>query len=392
MLFLVGTNVQSGWVFVLSALLLGVAGAGVVLPFRMSRGVAVARRAPDEAFAGDEVRVDLAMTNRSRRLALSLSVRDPFVAPATVFVPWLRPGETVTAVTTRTVARRGVVDGGPVEVASSAPFGVAEVRRAVRAPGRIVVYPRLVPVGDLALLGASGAGGESTRSAGRGPGREFHGVREYQPGDSLRHVHWPSTARHGSLIVREFEPDRPARLSVVVDTWADAGSNGPETPLDLCCSAGASVAAEALRRGHGITVAGGRNGAVAVAPDADRATALTWFAELRAPGGLALADVLRQAGASLAGSASILLVFPTWHSNPAPALAPEVERLGGEGRKVAAVVVDAAAARPSVPFLSPAEVGELVAALDAAGADVHLVRAGDDLQAVLARRPGGDVR
>jgi len=391
LLFLVGTNVQSGWVFVLSSLLLGVLGAGVVLPVRMSRGVEVARRAPDEAFAGDEIRVDLVIANRGRRPAVSLSVRDRFVAPARVFVPWLRPGASATAATIRAAARRGVVDGGPVEVASSAPFGLAEVRRAVRAPGRIVIYPGLVPVGDLSLLGASWAEGESARSVSRGAGREFHGVREYQRGDSLRHVHWPSTARHGSLIVREFEPDRPARLAVVVDTWADGGwgEGDSETVLDACCSVGASVAVEALRRDHGVTLSAGRNGSVATLPDPDRAATLTWFAELVAPGGVALSEVLRRVPP---GSATILVVLPAWRSNALGELAPEIERLAGSGRAVAAVVVDPGQSGPSAPGPGRAEVDGLVAGLDTAGAAVRLVRPGDDLGAAMGGRPAGVTR
>src|SRR5207249_9888254 len=118
---------------------------------------------------------------------------------------------------------------------------------------------------------------------GRGAGGEFRAVREYQRGDSLRHVHWPSTARHGTLIVQEFERERPASLAVVVDTWADTGGD-EESALDLCCAAAASVAVEALRLGRRVSVAAARDGAVAAIPDADRREALTMLAELTAPG------------------------------------------------------------------------------------------------------------
>jgi uncharacterized protein (DUF58 family) len=82
LLFLVGTNVQAGWVFVLSALLLGVAVAGALLPFGVVRGVTVARRAAAEAFVGDGVRVDVVVSNPTRKRKPFLSVRDPYVAEA----------------------------------------------------------------------------------------------------------------------------------------------------------------------------------------------------------------------------------------------------------------------------------------------------------------------
>src|SRR5437870_13790172 len=57
LLFLVGTNVQAGWLFVLGSLLLGAALTGFAFPARMVRGLEVERRAPAETFAGDDGRV-----------------------------------------------------------------------------------------------------------------------------------------------------------------------------------------------------------------------------------------------------------------------------------------------------------------------------------------------
>jgi hypothetical protein len=50
-----------------------------------------------------------------------------------------------------------------------------------------------------------------------GSGTELFGVREYRPGDSLRRIHWRSSARHGELVVREFEPPGVQTLGIFVD-------------------------------------------------------------------------------------------------------------------------------------------------------------------------------
>lgn len=92
-LFGVGTSVQAGWLLVLSSILLGAAVAGLLLPLRMVRDVAVERRGPDEAFQGDDVMVELIVTNRGRPMKLGLEVEDPHVARARVLVPPLGPGE-----------------------------------------------------------------------------------------------------------------------------------------------------------------------------------------------------------------------------------------------------------------------------------------------------------
>jgi uncharacterized protein (DUF58 family) len=257
---------------------------------------------------------------------------------------------------------------------SSAPFGVAEVRRQVPAAGGTTVFPRIVSVDGVRLLGDRSLGPEHEVARGRGPGHEFHGTREYQRGDSLRHVHWPSTARHGSLVVREFERERPAKFVVVVDTAGDTPVAGDEeTALDRCCSVAASAALEALRLGRGVTVAAAREGRLALGENAERRAALTMLAELRAPGGLSLARTLDD----VPSSPAVLLAFPTWRSNAAALLVPAVERLVAQGTQVAAVVVEVTPARSlPEPALAEHEVDELAAELAAAGTEVHRIPSG----------------
>src|SRR5437868_4224320 len=50
-----------------------------------------------------------------------------------------------------------------------------------------------------------------------GSGNELFGIREYRPGDSLRRIHWRSSARHGELVVREYEPPGVQTLAIFVD-------------------------------------------------------------------------------------------------------------------------------------------------------------------------------
>jgi uncharacterized protein (DUF58 family) len=356
-----------------------------VLPYGVTRGVEVARRAPDETFVGDEVSVDLTVANPSRRPRLSISIRDPFVAETNLFLPSLGACTRVTLSTRRVATRRGAVEGGPVVVSSSAPFGVAEVRRTVPAAGRTVVFPRIVPVGALRLLGDAATDADDDIPRGRGPGREFHGIREYQVGDSLRHVHWPSSARHGGLVVREFERERPARMTIVVDTAADTAipADG-ETVLDRCCSVAASVALEALRLGHGLTVAAAEDGRLTTVEDADRLEALTLLAGLRAPGGMTLAQSL----AATPVAPTMLVVFPTWWSNAATELAPAIERLAASNARVAAVAVEVAPSRVQ-PALPEPEVDELLAVLAAAGAETIRIRPGGPVAGAAERTLAG---
>jgi len=377
LLFLVGTNVQSGWLLVLSALVLGAALSGLVLPWFVVRGITAHRRAPAEAFVGDEVRVDLVVTNTTRRSKLWVLVRDSHIAPASAFVPGLGSRASVASTTVRRASRRGVVDGGALQVVSSAPFGVAEARRSVAAGGRTVVYPRVVPVTSFSLLDAGWKSGEEApRVAGRGLGQEFLGVREYQRGDSLRHVHWPSTARRGTLVVKEMELERPASLVILVDTWADGGRD--ETALDLCCTVAASVAVKALATGHDVLLAAAQEGDARPPARMGRQEALTWLAGLAAPGGLTLPAIIERTAAEVSGTAA-LVVLPTWHPNTATALRRPMARLASGGMPVVAVMVDATTFDPRAATLGAAEVIDLERALASVGVKVRRVRSMDDV-------------
>jgi len=87
LLFTVGTSVQAGWLLVLSSILLGAAIAGLLLPLRMVRGVSVERRAPEEAFQGDLVSVELTARNTGRGMRLGLEIQDPHLSRTRMLVP-----------------------------------------------------------------------------------------------------------------------------------------------------------------------------------------------------------------------------------------------------------------------------------------------------------------
>jgi uncharacterized protein (DUF58 family) len=395
LLFGIGTSVQAGWLLVLSSCLLGTAIAGAFLPLAMVRGVEVERRSPTETFQGDRVGIDLAVTNASRGTRLGLLVEDPHVTPAVVFVPRLAPGGSVILSTERIAARRGVHASTEVVVSSSAPFGVAVRRRRLEVPGGTVVYPTLVRLDDLPFLGASPTAERAIHSAPRrGGGPDYLGIREYRWGDSMRHVHWPSTARTGELMVREFEREETRRLAVVIDTSADVGASF--TPLDACCSVAASVAFAASGRAQGVRLIAAAEGEprslVRAAPDA----MLRWLAELRPFGGVALPELLGELGSELHGTETVLVALPTWRSNAPDAVAAAVDELLAVVPAVVAVLVEVQTfedvSKRRSPFLAREEVDTLADELVGVGADVRRLASGGDLTETLGRRPVGAIR
>jgi len=385
LLFAIGTSVQAGWVLVLSAVVLGTAIAGAVLPSLFVRRVDVERRAPAEAFQGDDVEVDLLVSSRSRGIRLGVDVADAFLAVGRVAVPSLVRGEQVTIGVVRTARRRGVQADDRAVVCSSAPFGVAEARRTVRAPARTIVYPRVERLAAVPLVDEVPTFEHSIHvTPRRGGGPEYLGIREYRPGDSMRHVHWPSTAHHGQVMVREFEQERTRRVAIVIDTSADAGE--PATPLDSACSVAASIAFAALANGHGVRMLGARDGRLDVIARASGPALLGWLAELPAFGAMTLREVAGAAPPHLRGVETVLVVLPAWRANAgaAEAIAP----LAGAVDRLGAIVVDGAtfegAASASLP---ERDVDALLVELGAAGIEPFRVRSGEDLSTCLSRTP-----
>jgi len=103
---------------------------------------------------------------------------------------------------------------------SLGPLGLGRHRFRLPLPWDVVVYPPLVSV----RLRASVAEALRRRDAGSKPirqlgeGRLFESLREWVPGDDLRHIDWKATARRGKVITRQYEAERRQQVLLVLDT------------------------------------------------------------------------------------------------------------------------------------------------------------------------------
>ena len=92
----------------------------------------------------------------------------------------------------------------------------------------------------------------------KGEGTEFAGIREYLPGDSLRSVNWPLTARRGKLHVTERLTEQSAKVVCLIDASGEIAQSGGSS-LELSVHGALAVTQAALRRGDraGVVVVGG---------------------------------------------------------------------------------------------------------------------------------------
>lgn len=139
---------------------------------------------------------------------------------------------------------RGAHRVGPVTHEKSDPVGLV-ARRIPSGPGtELLVAPRTVELSVLAGGLTNDLDGATSQQLSMSD-LAFHALREYVPGDDLRHVHWRSSAKAGELLVRQYHETRRGHVTVLLD---GARSSYP-SPLDfeLAVSAATSVALRAVR-------------------------------------------------------------------------------------------------------------------------------------------------
>ncbi|MFM7320691.1 MAG: DUF58 domain-containing protein, partial [Armatimonadota bacterium] len=152
---------------------------------------------------------------------------------------------------------RGVHRFTTVRVDGSDPLGLFFFEADLPCASQVVVHPAPLPGFERGAWGGGPIGvRERDGTARRGEGLEFHGVRDYRPGDSRRRVHWRTSAKRGRLAVVEFEKAFRQDLLLAIDLGPDcAVGAGRETPLEHAIKAAATLIDRTLSQGGGVVLA-----------------------------------------------------------------------------------------------------------------------------------------
>jgi uncharacterized protein (DUF58 family) len=135
----------------------------------------------------------------------------------------------------------------PVESAVAVvedPLGLARTETPLDPGAALLVYPRLVELDSLFSEAGRLRQGGRRLLLRRPTGYDLHSVREHVEGESLRAVHWPSTARRGRLMVKELEDAPRDELAVLLD----CAGNGE--PFEVAVRCAGSVLQAHERRGR----------------------------------------------------------------------------------------------------------------------------------------------
>jgi len=240
--FVAGRVVGRPELYVLgSTIVLLVAGAALYVKLT-PLSIDVARELhPPRVHAGSASRIDLRVRNTGRLRSPVLHLRDGVSGThgANLIVPPLSAGRIARAAYRLPTERRGILTVGPLEVLLSDPFGLTDVAMQASGISELTVYPHIDDVAPVPQTTGNDpmAGAEHPNALGRN-GEDFYALRQYVVGDDLRRVHWPSTARHDELMVRQDELPWQGRATVLVDVRS---STNTAESLELVISAAASI-------------------------------------------------------------------------------------------------------------------------------------------------------
>jgi uncharacterized protein (DUF58 family) len=254
---------QINLLMVLFGLLAGAFFAHWVLVKRTLRKITLERRLPKSIPAGELLVVELTATNHRRRLgAWAVAATDSLrresssrsgraIRPRTLFSHV--PANAVSTTTYRgRIAQRGRYRFGPLQISSRFPFGFLRCRATFDLGGMLLVYPRLgrlTPAWRRWQEGLESGAGRSSPRQGLLEG-DFYGLRDWRSGDSRRWLHWRTSARRQTPVVRQFEQQRDRGLAVLADLWQpDQAEQNELDAVEIATSLAATIATDLCRAG-----------------------------------------------------------------------------------------------------------------------------------------------
>lgn len=223
------------------------------------------RLAPEVGTVGMPTRVSIVLTAPRRLLGHSSRWRDEL--PATVTgtasgeVSWPASGTGETTIEyTVTATARGLHSLGPLRIWNVDPFGVA--RRAVKVlpPVSMRAAPEEVEVAAVRDVTATSGDALHTTITQRGHGVDNLLARQYQPGDSMRRIHWRASAHHDGLMVRQEENESAPDATVVLDRdplrWGPGADTKPgaDPAFEAAVATCVSAVSQLSRDGYTVSV------------------------------------------------------------------------------------------------------------------------------------------
>lgn len=200
---------------------------------------------------GERAMGRIEVRNVGRRRLLPAHIELPVGAGAASFaLPSMAAGAVHEEIYAIPTAQRAIVIVGPVRSVRADPLGVARREMRWTDPVELYVHPATVSLEGTRAGLLRDLEGQATRTISDND-MSFHALREYIPGDDRRNIHWRTSARTGTLMVRQFEDTRRTHTALAVSNEARDFADDPE--LELAVSTFASIGVQLIRDGLDLT-------------------------------------------------------------------------------------------------------------------------------------------
>jgi uncharacterized protein (DUF58 family) len=210
------------------------------------------RVAHNRVVVGERAVGEIVVSNPSRTRVLGLTVEIPVGAGlAEVALPGIKSGAEVRHEFVIPTLRRGVIPVGPVRTVRADPVGLVRRELVWTGAEELFVHPRTIGIPSMSTGFIRDLEGNPTRDLSNND-VSFHALREYVPGDERRYIHWKSTARTGTYMVRQFEETRRSHLVIALSLASSDYET--EEEFEMAVSVAGSLGARAIRDARTVTV------------------------------------------------------------------------------------------------------------------------------------------
>lgn len=160
---------------------------------------------------------------------------------------------------TCTPSRRGRHQIGPLRLSVADPFGLTQVTHTSSTYTSVLGLPRIELVPPVWLNSGWASGGHAETRSLSGRGEDDFSIREHNPGDGMRKVHWRTSARMGKLMVRREEQLQEARAAVMIDDRRSAHrGEGQGSTFERAVEVTASISVALMQTGFNLRLFGSR--------------------------------------------------------------------------------------------------------------------------------------
>ena len=231
-------------------------GALIVIAFIYLIGrsaITIELRVPhSRVVAGERAVGEVVVSNLGRRRTFGVTLEVPVgTGLAAAALPGLARGATFNHEFSIPTRRRGVVAVGPVRTVRADPIGFVRRELVWTDVTEVFVHPRTISIPSTSTGFIRDLEGNPTRDLSNND-VSFHALREYLPGDERRYIHWKSTARTGTYMVRQFEETRRSHLVIALSLASSDYASDEE--FEMAVSVAGSLGARAIRDARTVTV------------------------------------------------------------------------------------------------------------------------------------------